>query len=271
MAVDIEYIKSSGMIERYALGQASCHEAEVLEDAMSQNPEVKQLVDDACIGMEAMASASARKMPEGLETLVMASLSTPDHLSGTAPKSEESSDKVFSLPAFTAGLAAAAALAGVLIVTGVLGGGKAKSLQAKLDTTQERIEALQLAQDEREAQLSELVAEFELITDPATSKVALDPVAAGGDASALVYWNSFAQALYIDSEALPVLGEDEQYQLWAIVDAGPLSMGVLALNDSREVLAVPDFENPAAFAITVEPIGGSVSPTLDKMVVLGNT
>ena len=59
-----------------------------------------------------------------------------------------------------------------------------------------------------------------------------------------------------------------QYQLWGIVEGQPVSVGVFDLDQNlREMLNIA---NASAFAITLEPTGGSETPTLDKMYVIGN-
>jgi anti-sigma-K factor RskA len=69
---------------------------------------------------------------------------------------------------------------------------------------------------------------------------------------------------------LPPLAESKQYQLWAIVDGKPVDLGMLP-NEKQEslLLRMKDVSEPQAFAITIEPKGGSARPTLDQMIVLG--
>jgi hypothetical protein len=60
--------------------------------------------------------------------------------------------------------------------------------------------------------------------------------------------------------------KDKQYQLWAIVSGKPVSLGVLdSSNTMQEGLPV---SNPQAFAITLEPSGGSINPTMDQMYAM---
>jgi anti-sigma-K factor RskA len=70
---------------------------------------------------------------------------------------------------------------------------------------------------------------------------------------------------------LPAAPTGKQYQLWTIVDGVPVDMGMLD-NDFREkVISMKTAKgNVAAFAITLEKQGGSPSPTLEEMYVLGN-
>ena len=60
-----------------------------------------------------------------------------------------------------------------------------------------------------------------------------------------------------------------QYQLWALVDGKPVSAGMYsAEKDTKEILA--NIPKAQAFAITLEKQGGSTSPTMENMFVMGN-
>jgi anti-sigma-K factor RskA len=69
---------------------------------------------------------------------------------------------------------------------------------------------------------------------------------------------------------LPQPAADEQYQLWTIVDGSPVDMGVIDNNFQEKLLAMKAVKgSPAAFAITLEKAGGSPTPTLEEMYVMG--
>ena len=92
------------------------------------------------------------------------------------------------------------------------------------------------------------------------------------ESSAKVYWNRTSSAVYLNPGNLPVPADDQQYQLWAIVDGQPVSAGVfdVVAGDRTSLQAMNEaIANAAAFAITLEPRGGSESPTLDAMYVQG--
>ena len=76
---------------------------------------------------------------------------------------------------------------------------------------------------------------------------------------------------YLDVIDLPAPPTNKQYQLWAIVDGQPVDMGVFDNAVGVKTFeAVPFIANAQAFAVTVEDIGGSPTPSLETMVVIGN-
>lgn len=79
---------------------------------------------------------------------------------------------------------------------------------------------------------------------------------------------------YFVSLALPALPEDQEYQLWHIGKAGPVDGGVFRVDASGyaavQILNLPQAgADIAAFAVTREPKGGSLTPTLTQMYLLG--
>jgi anti-sigma-K factor RskA len=84
-----------------------------------------------------------------------------------------------------------------------------------------------------------------------------------------VYWDKASSEVIIATNNLPTLSETEQYQLWAIVDGKPVDAGVF--DASTRLAKMKGINGEAvAFAVTIEPKGGSVNPTMEKMVMIGN-
>lgn len=80
----------------------------------------------------------------------------------------------------------------------------------------------------------------------------------------VLYWNPETGEVVWDGSSLPALSEEEQYQLWAIVDGKPQNAGTMHALEPTPMLKA---RSAQAFAVTIEPTGGSEVPTLDKMVV----
>ena len=85
---------------------------------------------------------------------------------------------------------------------------------------------------------------------------------------ARVYWNKNTRESYIDVLSLPIPEEGKQYQLWALVGGKPVDAGVFEMSVSG-IQRVKDIPEADAWAVTLEPIGGSVNPTLEQMYLLG--
>ncbi|MGY0040141.1 anti-sigma factor [Pedobacter sp. NJ-S-72] len=89
----------------------------------------------------------------------------------------------------------------------------------------------------------------------------------------MVYWHRKGQHVMMDNSkmALPQNDAAHQYQLWAIVNGKPVDLGVFdATAEPKKLLvSMKEVGNAQAFAVTLEKRGGSVSPTMEKMVLMG--
>lgn len=80
----------------------------------------------------------------------------------------------------------------------------------------------------------------------------------------VLYWNDKTGEVVWDGSTLPKLSAGEQYQLWAIVDGKPQDGG---MHTADKPTRMKNAFSAQAFAVTVEPTGGSAAPTMDRMVV----
>lgn len=94
------------------------------------------------------------------------------------------------------------------------------------------------------------------------------------NAYAKMYVNSEKKEIYVDIAGLPEPPEGKVYQVWALKlnPITPTSIGVLDKNkvaDNKGIIAVDNFDGAEAFGITLEPAGGSPSPTMEQLYTLG--
>jgi anti-sigma-K factor RskA len=89
------------------------------------------------------------------------------------------------------------------------------------------------------------------------------------DASVQIFYNEAQAEVLVAINDLEALATDLDYQLWAIVDGKPMSIGIVAAIDDSILQKLAFGANASAFAITIEPKGGSMSPTMEQMVVYG--
>ncbi len=90
---------------------------------------------------------------------------------------------------------------------------------------------------------------------------------------AKAYWNKEEQKVFIDAKGLPEPPNGFVYQVWSLKldPLTPNSIGLLdyfAL-DENKVFALNNPNESEAFGITLEPAGGSESPTLEQLYTLG--
>ena len=136
-----------------------------------------------------------------------------------------------------------------------------------LETRQSGTER-ELAQ--KSAQLDSLYAEANLMRGPDVKMVKMQGTPNAPKALTTVFWDSTNKDVYMFVNNLPAPATDKQYQLWALLDGKPIDLGMLELKQNRLLVRMKNVQNAQAFAVTLEPKGGSVSPTLTAMYVSGN-
>jgi hypothetical protein len=111
------------------------------------------------------------------------------------------------------------------------------------------------------------------LRDKNVSVVALGGQNIAPESFAKAYWNRSEQKVFIDAQGLPEPPEGYTYQVWSLKldPLTPTSIGLL--DDFAEtdelIFELPNPNESEAFGITLEPEGGSESPTLEQLYTLG--
>jgi anti-sigma-K factor RskA len=86
---------------------------------------------------------------------------------------------------------------------------------------------------------------------------------------ATVYWNTESKDVYLLVNQLPKPVADKQYQLWAIVDGKPVDAGIFDMEEGVSFVKLKTIPKAEAFAVTLEKKGGSATPNMDALYVMG--
>jgi anti-sigma-K factor RskA len=66
---------------------------------------------------------------------------------------------------------------------------------------------------------------------------------------------------YLVTSDLPALSSDQTYQLWGVFGRRAISLGLLGRSPGQATFTSAGSKSPTALALTVEPAGGSSTPT----------
>ncbi len=110
-----------------------------------------------------------------------------------------------------------------------------------------------------------------LMKNPLMAIVKLPAVPSGPAPSSMatVYWNTKSKDVYLLVNQLPKPVADKQYQLWAIVDGKPVDAGIINMEEGVSFVKLKTIPKAEAFAITLEKKGGSTTPDMEAMYVMG--
>ncbi|MCB0664183.1 MAG: anti-sigma factor [Saprospiraceae bacterium] len=261
-----EYI-SSGILEQYLLGDLSPAEEKEVDKMMSQYPEIRQEYFLLADTFEKMALETGTPPPPALKEQLLDAI-TDEHPSSSQDDKERKSSGNSPLM----GLAAIVGLIGLLIAAGIayncsLSKGE---LNNQLQLLNNQVEDINTQLAEKDQQINQLRNNLQIIGSPDFNEINLGGLPIAPQAFAQVFWNSSTREVYLKADQLPQPEAGKQYQLWAILEEGPLSIGVFDLPTDALLLRMSEVSNATAFAITLEPQGGVESPTMDAMYVFGN-
>jgi anti-sigma-K factor RskA len=281
--VDTQAYIQSGIIEAYVLGLASGEEVREVEAYAARYAEIRKAITDFEIALEKQALENAVPPPASLKEKVMAALEQEKEQSGrtngtATPKDgkgqPQTATKVVSLtavPKSVRWLRGAVAACIILFLGSAILNFYYYSQYRKFS---KQYSDLLVAQNTLLAKNETYRASFNVMTDTAVVKItmqAASPQRTG--AVATVYWNKQSQEVFLTVNNLPTPTAGKQYQLWAIVEGKPVDAGLITdatLENKTDTFKMsPKINNAQAFAITLEDEGGSPTPHLEQLYVLG--
>ncbi|PJJ66626.1 anti-sigma factor [Chryseobacterium geocarposphaerae] len=263
-----EYI-SSGIIESYILGLASPEEAGILECVMKNNAEVKAAVEEAQKTLEDLATAQSVTPPADLKTKIWNRIQqeqTVEELhpvvsADIPPAKSQEEIKIQG----NSNWKAFAVAASVLFLVSVAGNLFWMNSQSE---AKERLAKMETEKKNQDLAMQKMHEKIEMVSNPDMKMVMLKGVEKHADSKAMVFWNTKTKEVYLNADSLPKAPEGMQYQLWAITDGKPVNAGMYT-EDKDSKIAIANIPNAQAFAITLEKQGGSPTPTMENMYVMG--
>ena len=112
-----------------------------------------------------------------------------------------------------------------------------------------------------------------IVRNDSNSVIALAGQAVAPTAKAKIHWNKSSGKVYVDAAGLPEPPEGMEYQIWSLKlnPLTPTSIGMLKNFKANEMklFAVDNTNDAQAFGITLEPFGGSLTPTMEQLYTLG--
>ena len=227
------------LIALAALGELSVQEERELDEAARLDPTVDAELTEALETAAAIQRTGADDPPAGLRDGVLAAIrDTPQERVDGSSGENTSPGVVVPLTSarrrrwlpLMAGVAAAA----VLIVGGIV-------VVSQNDSGTDDVVAVIEAPD------------------------AVTQVLVGELGESLLVTSSVEQdAVVVEGQGVPTIGDDRTYQLWLVTDDAATSAGLFRPDEGGVVLERLDGVDPTGFTlgVTEEPAGGSESPTL---------
>ncbi len=261
--MDINEYIASGILELYVAGALSEKENEEVHIMMLQYPEVQEEVLKIESSIVSLTSAASPSDSSRFYPAIQSQLHAQDNTPVIPIKRSRSSWITYS------GWAAAIIAAIALLYT-----------VNEINTLEEQIQVVETNNDILEEQIEKAnsdLAEVEnlvaILRDKNIVTVPLEGQPVYPEAYAKVYWNKKAENIYLDAQGLPEPPRGKVYQVWSLKMSPltPTSLGTLDdfTTDDNKIFSIPNPNDSEAFGITLEPAGGSETPTMDQLYTIG--
>jgi anti-sigma-K factor RskA len=262
--LNIEEYISSGVLEAYVLGELTLPEREEVEKNLLRFPELKReltLIEET---QEKILMAAGAQPPTGLKSKIFEQIEA----SGTQARVLTTESESISMWRF-----AAAASILIAIVSSYLAytyWGRWKSTSSELTALVNENKRIAEDYNQVNQQMDKLSRDVKVIDDSQFTRVVMTGTVNAPGALASVYWNKSSKEVYLRIQNMKDLAQENQYQLWAIIDGKPVDAGIFDGGIDGLIKMKDIGQGATTFAVTIEPRGGRPSPALETMQVAGN-
>lgn len=270
---DIKAYIESGILELYALGDVSPEERAQVERMAAAHPVVREELQEVESALELYAGENAIQPSQHHRNKVLNSLVTNfaddsafrsvhhEPETKVIPIAERSGSNFYKY-AFAASI--------TLLIGSLLA---LYSIYNKLQRSNQQLIVLNSQNTRFSKTIGNMGEELGVFRDTTFKLLKLKGTPKMPSGQMTVAWSSAKKKVMIDmvDMQLPENDSAHQYQLWAIVNGKPVDLGVFdkSRTDSVDMKAMKPVDLAVAFAVTLEPRGGSVNPTMSEMVVIG--
>lgn len=253
--MDINNYIASGNIELYVLGMCSHEEKLEMEQLRKQNAAIDEAIKQYEINLEKSWMKLGEQPPAFADEKILQQLNVLTKPAVKLFNEDKKSQRLVRLH----WIAAASVL--LFILSAVFN----FTLYKKIENQQAVLQA-------KPNELSSLPAsDFAVISNPTITPVAMYGVGSHAICRCTMFWDKKTGKLYLFIHHLIKSNATKDYQLWAMVNNKPVSVGIV--NDDIRGRFIELQNVPAAatsFIVTLEKAGGNKQPTISETYLSGS-
>lgn len=264
-----EYILS-GAVENYVLGLATEEEKTTFESLYATHPELKAARLAFELALEKQSFDEAIQPPAELKSRIFSEIDVESDRNQSGKAKIKPLKPVRNIwPRYVA----AASLI-LLVASTALNFyffSRYKDYISRYDALLANQTQIASGNQQLQVKLKDYDSVFHLIKDPSMAVVKMTgiPTSPAPASATTIYWDTHTKDVYLMVNSLPAASSGKQYQLWAIVDGKPVDAGVFDMKPGISLVKMKNIPQAQAFAITLENTGGSQTPTMEAMYVMG--
>lgn len=249
----IKELRESGLLESFVTGTCTPEESIVVKNAILEFPELKEDIQKIGSALEHFAKQNSIAPPAHIKSDVLnkASKLRPESL---RPKFKNEDSYQLKL------------ISALGLVTTLLFGflyfntdSNYKALQSDYDDYKLLCDSVERTQQLEFALLND-------IQDPNNEILAFTPTAKFNEASFYLISNSEKNKNFIQISNLPAISSQQSYQLWSLKPNLPPIPLTVFQGDEGIIIPVDYEDGTATYALTIEPLGGQQSPSLENLI-----
>ena len=268
---DVKTFIESGILELYVLGDVTPAERKLVETMIQEHPAVKAELNAVEKALESYAFNNAVEPPANQRSKISNSLVTNLADDSTfKTKQEDATVVAMREPYNTSFYKYAFAASVTLLIASVVA---IYNLNTKLKQQNEQLVAASLQNQRFSKTVDYMGDELNVFRDTTYKVLRLKGTKNLPKGGAMVAWNPGKRKVMLDLRSLnmPANDKSHQYQLWALVKGKPVDLGVFDKvdGDTLTMQQMKSVGDAQAFAVTREPRGGSVNPTMSEMMLIG--
>jgi anti-sigma-K factor RskA len=269
--VDVQEYISSGIVESYVLGLASMEESAEFERMCAAYSEVRAARNAFETQLEETLQQQKLEPPRELKSSIFSRIGMEkDEQVARPPQRKPTLVPRIGFAKYVAA-ASLILLAGSVLLNLYLLNQYKKSIAQYKDLVAAQSQVAS-ANQALQTKLGNYENALSLMKNPLMEIIKLPgvPTSPAPLSLATVYWNTDTKDVYLLLNQLPKNVSDKQYQLWAIVNGKPVDAGTFDMEEGVSFVKLKTIPKAEAFAITLEKRGGSETPTMKAMFVMGN-
>jgi len=257
----------SGIIESYLLGTANADEIRLVNAMIAKYPEVIKEINSIEKSLVALAESKTIDPSNSIKQKILNNINQQNTLTEKTPSVSINKNKSSRFLKY--GIAASVALLIISITANLVMVNQNIGMQNQLSKLNKENTYIQAEFSTLKNDLNKIQSQYTLLTDPNNKTIMLKGLDLAPDAFVTVYWNKPTTHLHLLVNNLVPAPTGKQYQLWAIVEGVPVDAGVFDCTPGVGIQSMKNIPNAQAFAVTLENAGGSPTPTLEAMYVMG--
>ncbi|MBK8518506.1 MAG: anti-sigma factor [Saprospiraceae bacterium] len=255
--MDIKKYIESGILELFVLGQLSPEEENEVQAMQSKYIEIQREIHEISMGLEKYGKLKAIKAPPSVSKQLFENL--------PLKMFEQNSDSDMGNNLKSTSKSRWNLMSTLFALISLLGFSLFYIQKTENERQKQNYESTLRACDSLSKAQQNEFAIINQINRPHNKIIDLIATPAYEGISVYLHYNDVDKKNFLQLVNLPDITSDQVFQLWSL-KAGSDPMPLDVFSDRNKIIPVAYIENTATYAITIEPKGGSKTPSMDKLI-----